>query len=77
MSIHPAMRQCEGIVSLAMPCLKAGSCPNDDNFVQIYFCPFLFSTKIILFSESVPAKKKQPKILLRICVLFVSLFPLC
>ena len=23
--------------------LKVGSCPNDDNFVQIYFCPFLCS----------------------------------
>ena len=23
--------------------LKVGSCPNDDNFVQICFCPFLCS----------------------------------
>ena len=23
--------------------LKVGSCPNDDNFVQICFCPFLYS----------------------------------
>ena len=28
---------------LFWPDLKAGSCPNDVNFVQIYFCPFLYS----------------------------------
>ena len=37
--------------------LKVGSCPNDDNFVQIFFYPFLCSIEIFLFSESVPAKK--------------------
>ena len=37
--------------------LKVGSCPNDDNFVQIFFSPFLYSNLIILFSECVPAKK--------------------
>ena len=37
--------------------LKVGSCPNDDNFVQIFFCPFLYSNLIILFAECVPAKK--------------------
>ena len=37
--------------------LKVGSCPNDENFVQIIFCPFLCSILIILLSEYVPAKK--------------------
>ena len=38
-------------------CVKVGSCPNDDNFVQIFFCPFVCSISIILFPESVFAKK--------------------
>ena len=37
--------------------LEVDSCPNDDNFVQCFFCPFLCSIYIILFSEFVPAKK--------------------
>ena len=28
--------------------LKVGSCPNDDNFVQIFW-PFLYSNKMIFF----------------------------
>ena len=39
--------------------LKVGSCPNDNNFVRIFFCPSLCSIEIILFSESVPARKRQ------------------
>ena len=27
--------------------LKAGSCPSDDNFVQICFCPFLSTLKCL------------------------------
>ena len=37
--------------------LKVGSCPNDDNSVQILFCPFLCSIWIVLCSESVAAEK--------------------
>ena len=44
---------------LPMIVLKVGSCPSDENFVRICFCPFLCSRsiQIILFSESVPDKK--------------------
>ena len=37
--------------------LKVGSCSNNDNSVQIFFCPFLCSILIILFFESVAAEK--------------------
>ena len=37
--------------------LKVGSCPNYDNFVQIFLRPFPYSNYLILFSESVSAKK--------------------
>ena len=37
--------------------LKVGSCPNDDNTVQILFCPFLCSILGILCSESVATEK--------------------
>ena len=37
--------------------LKVGSSTNDDNFVQTFVCLFLCSIQVILFSESVPAKK--------------------
>ena len=43
---------CNGIGNL-----KVGSCPNDDNSVQIFFCPFLCSIQIILYFEFVAAKK--------------------
>ena len=39
--------------------LKVGSCPNDDNFVYFFFCLFLCSSQVTLFSESLPAKKTQ------------------
>ena len=57
------------------PELKVGSCPNNDNSVQIFFCPFLGSIQIILFFESVAAEKTA-----RICREFtfiVCLFLLC
>ena len=37
--------------------LKVGSCPNDDNVVQIIFLSFSVYYLNNLFSESVPAKK--------------------
>ena len=37
--------------------LKVGSCSNNDNSVQIFFCPFLSTISIILFFESVAAEK--------------------
>ena len=40
-------------------CLKVGSCPNDDNSVQFFYCPFPCSIQIILISESVAAEKTQ------------------
>ena len=39
--------------------LKVGSCPNDDNSVQILFCLFLCSISIILCFESVAVQKTQ------------------
>ena len=47
----------ESVLHMPTGQLKVGSCPNDENFVQSCFCPFLYSISIILFSESVPAKK--------------------
>ena len=49
------------------------SCPNNDAYVEILFCPFLYSILLILCSESVAAEKKR-NILLRIRVYFVSFF---
>ena len=37
--------------------LKVVSCPNNENDVQIFFCPFLCRIQIILFFESVAAKE--------------------
>ena len=37
--------------------LKVGSCPNNGNSVQTFFCPFLCSIQIVLFFESVAAMK--------------------
>ena len=37
--------------------LKVGSCPDDDSSAQFFFCPFLCSIWIILFSESIAAEK--------------------
>ena len=45
----------QSIVSLTSS-LKVGSCPNNDKSVQV-FCPFLYSSQIILFSESIPPEK--------------------
>ena len=56
--------------------LKVGSCLNDGNSVEILFCPFLCSIRIILCSEALAAQKKR-KILLKMCGFFVCLFPLC
>ena len=37
--------------------IKVGSCPNDENSVQIFFLSFLCCIGIILCAESVAAKK--------------------
>ena len=52
--------------------LKVGSCPNDDNSVQIFVYPCLCSISKILFSESVVPSKLT--ILLRICVVLFIYF---
>ena len=64
--------------------LNVGSCPNDDNSVQILFCPLLCSILIILCSESLAAKKKKKKKKKKETQdfasnwrFFICLFPLC
>ena len=37
--------------------LKVGSCPNDENSVQILFCAFMCSFRIFLSSESIAVEK--------------------
>ena len=63
-----------GIITYISP-LKVGSCPYDDNVVQIYFLSFLCSIQIILFlSLFLPRKPQDFAENLRF---FVCLFPLC
>ena len=55
--------------------LKVGSCPNDDNFVQILFCPFLCSIKSFYFLNLFLPRNLQD--FAESSRLFVCLFPLC